>query len=54
MTLVTAKNETAVETCTYACACENARDKGIVKARSKHECCSLPSGISIKAQKEML
>ena len=31
MTLVTAKNETAVETRAYAYACENARDKGISK-----------------------
>ena len=48
------KNETAVETRAYACACENARNKGMVKARVKHECCSPPSGISIKSQKEML
>ena len=54
MTLVTAKNETAVEMRAYACACENARDKGMVKARVKHECCCTPSGISIKPLKEML
>lgn len=54
MTLVTAKNETAVETRAYACACENARNRGMVKARAKHECCCTPSVISIKSQKEML
>ena len=54
MALVTAKNETAVEMRAYACACENARDNGMVKARAKHECCCIPSVISIKPLKEML
>ena len=48
------KNEIAVETRAYAYACENARDKGTVKARAKHERCCTPSVISIKSQKEML
>lgn len=48
------KNETAVETRAYSCACENARDSGIVMARAKHECCCTLSVISIKPLKEML